>query len=54
MYKKFIDDPILLKIDIKGVDIHSDPNTYNGGYWTSDNIGPDKIQMDDIKRIQQI
>lgn len=44
-YKEFVKEPILLKVNVEGLSIYPDINACFGAYFTTENIGPDKIKV---------
>lgn len=45
MYKSYIKDPIILKVNVKGLNLYEDINAGIGAYYTTENISPDRITL---------
>jgi hypothetical protein len=43
-YRKYVEKPIILQVNTKGLKLYPDINAGAGAYWTSENISPDRIK----------
>ncbi len=45
-YCEYVENPVLLRVDVKGIDLHADPNAPYC-YYTTSNIPPDRLTVED-------